>query len=67
MPTRLVCGNTIKYPTQTSTTCTVGCNANTAQMCGDSSGVYFSVYSSLSLKKDFFLKWLYFKILKNVQ
>jgi hypothetical protein len=39
------CGNTIKYPTQTSTTCTSPCIGNPAQMCGSSNGVYFSVYS----------------------
>ncbi len=39
------CGNTIKYPTQSSNTCTVPCIGDKSQFCGSSNGQYYSVYS----------------------
>ena len=38
------CGNTIKYPTMTST-CYNTCYGNGSQYCGDYGGTYHSVYS----------------------
>jgi 7-cyano-7-deazaguanine synthase in queuosine biosynthesis len=39
------CGNRLKYPTDTSTTCTQPCNGNAAELCG-SRLTYWSVYSN---------------------
>ena len=53
-PSNCVCGNKIKNPTSTSTTCTIGCTGNNAQSCGDSTGSYFSVYNLSKEMKIFF-------------
>ena len=39
------CGNTTSYPIQNSAACTAPCSGNSNEICGDSTGSYFSVYS----------------------
>ena len=48
------CGNTLSYPTQTST-CTYPCSGNSAQYCGNDAGVgwYSSVYTHGKLTRRF--------------
>ena len=52
--TYCACGNIIKYPTPSSTACTYPCSGSSAQICGSSDGVWFSVYSQglNALKKN---------------
>jgi hypothetical protein len=38
------CGNNIKYPSLTTTTCTFGCRGDSTDYCGDTTGQYYSVY-----------------------
>lgn len=42
--TRCACGNTLIYPTQISTNCTIGCSGNPMELCEDSTGTYDNVY-----------------------
>ena len=49
-----LCGNTVKYLTQTST-CYKPCSGDSSEICGDGSYDYYSVYSICNLKV-FFLK-----------
>ena len=42
--TRCYCGNTLKFPTKTSTKCLVPCSGDSTQYCGDSTEKYFNVY-----------------------
>ena len=45
------CGNTIKYPSLTSTTCTSLCPGDATEICGCGCGQFYSLYSNGNLNK----------------